>query len=121
MTDRSEQAMTTEINTDEQPWYAVRSVFASTSGLDDSTRHYEERITIWQVANFDEAMERAEAEAEEYVEGTDKDYLVDFGQAFHLFDAPVNGAEVFSLIRDSELAPEQYLSTFFNTGEERQR
>jgi len=112
--------MSTADSEGEKPWYAVRSVFVSEAGPDNETRHYEERITIWRAADFEEAMERAEAEALEYIEDLDADYLVDFGQAFHLFEAPGDGAEVFSLIRDSALEPERYLTTFFNTGEERQ-
>jgi hypothetical protein len=42
-------------------------------------------------------------------------------QAYKLFDPPVDGAEVFSLIRDSQLAPDDYLNTFFDTGSERQQ
>jgi hypothetical protein len=83
--------MTTEGSEGETPWYAVRSVYVRKAGSDDQTRHYEERITIWRAASFEVAMERAEAEAVEYIEGLDSDYLVDFGQAFQLFGAPGDG------------------------------
>jgi hypothetical protein len=42
-------------------------------------------------------------------------------QAFHLFDPPEHGAEVFSLIRETHLEPEAYLDSFFDTGRESQR
>jgi hypothetical protein len=38
-----------------------------------------------------------------------------------LFGEPVDGAEVFSLMRDSQLAPAEYLDAFFDTGSERQQ
>ena len=42
-------------------------------------------------------------------------------QIYRLAELPGNGAEVFSLLRTSALGPAEYLSTFFDTGYERQR
>jgi hypothetical protein len=42
-------------------------------------------------------------------------------QAYRLGDPPGDGAEVFSLVRGSDLGDEAYLDTFFDTGTERQR
>jgi hypothetical protein len=99
-------------------WYAVRSVIRLNPTDDESERPYEERITLWQAESFEVAIERAEAEAVEYARETG-DYLIEFGQAYALDDAPADGVEVFSLLRDSELDPSQYLATFFETGWER--
>ncbi|MET3963444.1 hypothetical protein ABIE44_003378 [Marmoricola sp. OAE513] len=101
-------------------WYAVRCVFRSV--VDVGLTTYEERITLWQAADSSEAIERAEAEAEDYaasIEGAEVEY-VGLAQCFHLFDDPVDGAEIFSLMRDSALTPEEYLDTFFDTGSEHQ-
>ncbi|RNL78952.1 DUF4288 domain-containing protein [Nocardioides marmorisolisilvae] len=101
-------------------WYAVRCVFRSIVEVGVTT--YEERITLWQAASTDEAIERAEAEAEEYaaaIEDAEIEY-VGLAQCFHLFDDPVDGAEIFSLMRDSDLDPEDYLDAFFDTGDEHQ-
>jgi hypothetical protein len=71
----------------------------------------------------DAAIERAEQEALEYAAAIDDapyEYL-GFAQAYQIFDVPENGAEVFSLIRDSPLSPDDYLSTYFDTGTEHQR
>jgi hypothetical protein len=35
-------------------------------------------------------------------------------------DEPGQGAEIFSLLRDSELEPDEYLDAFFDTGTERE-
>jgi hypothetical protein len=103
-----------------EPWFSVRCVFAFEA---DHGTNYEERVTLWHASSFEEAIERAEQEAREYAEELDARY-VGLAQAFHLFveDRPLgDGDEVFSLIRESELAPDDYISRFFDTGKERQR
>lgn len=116
--------------TDEQgalePWYAVRCVFRTTAhkpwGPTDLTRTsaYEERVTIWTASSADEAIARAEAEAREYAETLGDEYL-GLAQSYHLSDSPGDGAEVFSLIRDSDLEPDDYLDHYFDSGSERQQ
>ena len=61
----------------------------------------------------------AESEAADYAAG-DCEYL-GLAQAFELDREPGQGAEVFSLMRDSPLDPEDYLDRHFDTGQERQR
>jgi len=100
-------------------WYAVRSLFRI-AGEPESA--YEERITLWRADSPEGAFDRAEAEAVEYAEFMGATYLADFGQSYHLADAPPrDGAEVFSLVRDSALPPNAYVDRFFVTGQERQQ
>ena len=115
---------------DEQPWYAVRCVFRATENrpwrpvdLRRGESAYEERITLWRAASFEEAVERAEAEAREYAAGIVDDSIeyVGFAQAFHLFGEPNDGEEIFSLIRVSDLDSDDYIDRFFDTGRERER
>ncbi|TFV89255.1 hypothetical protein E4P38_08660 [Blastococcus sp. CT_GayMR16] len=88
----------------------------------DGESAYEERITLWQAGSADEAQERAAAEAEEYAEFAGTTYVADFAQPYHLADAPPrDGAEVFSLVRDSALPPKPYVDRFFATGQERRQ
>jgi hypothetical protein len=47
---------------------------------------YEERITLWRADSFDQAIERAEEEAESYAEDVDATYLV-LSQAYLLADS----------------------------------
>jgi len=101
--------------TDEE-WFAVRCVFR---GTDDPPVH-EERVTLWRAASFEAAIERAETEAREYAEVLSMTYL-GLAQAYKLADEPGDGAEVFSLCRESALGPKEYLDAFFDTGAERQR
>jgi hypothetical protein len=97
----------------EAAWFAVRNVFRR----GDS---YEERITLWKAPTFEEAEHRAQIEIEEYAETVEME-LLHFAQVYRLAEYPQDGAEVFSLIRRSELESEEYLSTFFDTGTEHQR
>ena len=77
---------------------------------------FEERITLWEASSFDEAIEQAEAEAEDYASGL-CEYL-GLAQAYELVEAPGHGREVFSLMRESFLGDDDYLEAFFTTGAE---
>jgi len=108
-------------------WFAVRCVFAARSNkpwgphdLPSGQSDYEERITLWQARSLDEAIERAEAEAEDYAAVLECEYL-GLAQAYWLPDPPGAGVEVFSLIRRSSLGADPYLASFFETGAERQQ
>lgn len=106
---------------DERPaepsWYCVRTVFRF-SGEPTST--YEERLTLWWTSEFSAAIAMAEAEAREYAGSLEDCAYAGLAQAFALSEAPSHGAEVFSLMRDSTLTTDEYVSTFFATGKERQ-
>jgi hypothetical protein len=90
-------------------WFAVRHVIKNADA-------YEERITVWDSESAEEAIARADVEASEYAwEGTEPLALY---QSFELDGAPRDGAEVFSLIRRSDLSASEYLDSFFTTGSE---
>jgi len=99
--------------------YSVRCVFLWPPRPDQSARHlFEERITLWQAKSFDEAIQLAEEEAQAYA--CDGVSYLNLAQSYELFDEiGVQGVEVFSLLRESDLDPEDYLSAFFETGRER--
>ena len=104
---------------DRSGWYGVRCVFDH--GVVHGARAYEERVTLWQARDIDEALALAEADAAEYVEGLGGSRYVGLAQAYEMYDVPGRGAEVFSLIRTSKLPPDDYVDTFFDTGAERQQ
>lgn len=98
-------------------WYSVRCIFHWT--LADT---YEERITIWQADSLDHAIEKAESEARQYVASGEGFKYLGLAQAFELEEGGLSdGKEVFSLLRDSNLPPAEYLETFFTSGAERQQ
>ncbi|WP_380158344.1 hypothetical protein [Kineococcus sp. R86509] len=107
-------------------WVAVRCIFRSQAEHHGAEVVDEERVTLWREADMDRAIERAEAEAQTYASETTwpPDRVTEYlglVQAYALFDEPVDGAEVFSLMRTSDLPPTAYLDRFFDTGQERQR
>lgn len=100
-------------------WFGVRCLFTHGDAL------YEERITLWRARDFEQAIELAEADALQYSEDvTDPDLptaYIELAQAYALDDDPsLQGAEVFSLIRESTLPPREYIDRFFDTGDEYQ-
>ena len=94
-------------------WFGVRCLFESAPSV------YEERVTIWQAGSFEQAIELAETEANDYAATVESRYL-GLAQGYCMGEEPEAGAEVFSLMRDSDLAPGEYLDAFFDTGSERQ-
>lgn len=102
-----------EPSSGEQGWYTIRDLFC-----DDDERNFVERVTLWHADNAEEAMGMAEASAELHADATGLTELI-FSQSFWLFDDPhVQGAEVFSLMRESDLDAAAYVSRFFVTGRE---
>jgi hypothetical protein len=106
----------TEPTTPNQAWFAVRCVMDHRN-----LGAYEERITLWQAASFDEAIVLAENEARDYAHDLETTTYAGLAQAYQLFDQPGHGAEIFSLMRDSMLPMGEYLTAFFDTGFERQQ
>jgi hypothetical protein len=97
-------------------WYTVRCLFGAERG---DGFVYEERLTLWATDSFDNAIALAEKEAATYAAASEVEYL-DLAQVCKLPGHPTSGAEVFSLVRDSQLASDDYLDAFFDTGTERQ-
>jgi hypothetical protein len=99
-------------------WYGVRCIIRWPQMTEPS---YEESVTVWRAASFGDAIAKAEVAAREYAALCDGEYL-ELAQAYFIGDAePItDGTEVFSLIRNSDLEPDDYLTTFFATGDERQ-
>ena len=104
------------------PTFAVRHVIQWSPERPDQKAHlYEERITAWNAESMEEALALAEQEARNYAD--DGAASLDLYQGYWLSDdveCPSSGVEVFSLLRESDLAPEDYIDRFFDTGDERQ-
>ena len=101
-----------------EPWYGVRLVYRLTGF---PAQAYEERIVIVRADSFDEAIAKAERYSKDYEDET-KVYT-GYAMAFHILDEDGSslgeGVEVFSLMRDSDLDPDEYLDRFHDTGRER--
>jgi hypothetical protein len=105
------------------PNFSVRSVIHWAPRADQEKTHlYEERITLWIAQSLEDAIDMAEQEAEAYAGGDGE--RLGLLQGFWLYDEftlPAQGVEVFSLLRESDFEPRQYLDAFFATGCERER
>lgn len=107
---------------EKEKWFGVRCLFGHEDG-----GLYEERITIWPAGSLEAAIELAVREAEEHAAPLRWEYL-GLAQAYGpLTDANVDdaelpsesaGTEVFSMMRESDLEPDEYINRFFATGEE---
>ncbi len=93
-------------------WYAVKSLYRTVArgkpmrrdGYRANAAIIEERVVLFAARSFDEAIRKAEKEAREYAALTYrnvygqrviKKYL-DVCDAFHLFEPPASGREVYS-------------------------
>ena len=97
-------------------WYGVRCVLKWRNHPD-----YEERITVWRAESIDDAIELAEREAETYAADIGFDYL-GLAQAYETRYSHIeDGSEIFSSIRTSSLAADDYIKQFFATGTEHEQ
>lgn len=81
---------------------------------------YEERITVWMAGSFEEAIAKAEREANRYASKGSGFVYLDIAQAYRMVDRPKEGAEVYSLLRESYLQADEYIDRYFMTGSERE-
>jgi len=81
---------------------------------------YEERITRWRAENTFAAIELAEQEADRYANEFGAEFFNRLQASERAGPLDAHGVEVFSLLRDSDLEPPADISTFFDTGFERQ-
>lgn len=101
-------------------WYGVRSVYRFEAAVDGHDV-YEERVVLFEADDFDAAIAKAEEEATAYVAALEHGEVLPLFQSYAVSDDVGEGAELFSLMRTSELEPDDYLDHFFDTGHERQR
>ena len=104
-------------------WYGVRCIFdhPELESEVEGGHVYEERVVLVRAGSFEDAIQLAEREAEQYCRGIEPCQYIESAQAYLLVDDPTEeGAEVFSLMRSSALAPDDYVDRFFDTGDEHQ-
>lgn len=102
-----------DISDHPRPWYGAKSIF-----FDENTSLYEERIIILKAVNYDEALDKAQSNAQHYANDVETTYS-GYSEVFNLFDEnPTDGSEVFSTMRSSKLSVKTYLDKFVATGHE---
>ena len=105
-------------------WFSAKCIFRHpTARAEPVSSVYEERVIVTRARDFQAAMAKAEEEEEarECCALLDAEYL-DHVSVFSI-DATELGdkAEVYSLMRTSPLASDEYLDTFYDTGAEHER
>jgi len=97
--------------------FGVRCWFLFEAGALDAKRGqvYEERVTIWRAATLDDARKRAIVEADAYASEVGA-MRIDYIETYRMFDSPSDAAEVWSVMRDSWLPPDEYLARFVTEG-----
>ena len=100
-----------------EDWFGVRCWFLFEAGALDKERGqlYEERVTVWPAVSASEARTRAIEEAEAYAAEVGAT-RVDYVETHRLADQPRAGGEVWSVMRDSWLTPDEYLTRFVTEG-----
>ena len=102
-------------------WFGARTIYRveKNNTVSNPNKLYEERVVLISASSADEAIVKAEKEAETYASNTDMTYL-GFVNVFELYHNKIeDGTEVYSLMRESELEADAYLDRFFDTGSER--
>lgn len=100
-------------------WYAARTVYNCYPNKKSKKKIYEERVVLFVAKSFNNAIKKAEKEADEYSNANQMKYL-GFVNVFKLFEQSItNGTEVYSLMRESKLNGRKYLNSFFDTGKEK--
>jgi hypothetical protein len=96
------------------PWYAAQVIFLHSETVHGPKQTYEERITLLRAVSFDDAIVRAEKEAEEYCRDLDRCKYVGYVNVFQMYDGKlVDGTEIFSNMRKSDLKPKEYLDLHY--------
>jgi hypothetical protein len=96
-------------------WFGAKSLYrwpeayARTAASGAGRFVYEERIVLLRARDATDALARADAEARAYAESDDGITYIRLVGVYELFDALGDGAEVYSLLRTTPLAPEVFL------------
>jgi hypothetical protein len=99
---------------DQEPWYAAKCLFRHHEKESGPKQMYEERAILLKATSLDEAVGRAESEAKLYCMDLQDCEFTGYVDVFHLYDENlVDGSELFSSMRRSDLKPEEYLDHFY--------
>ena len=101
-------------------WYGARTIYQHyTKKKIAKNKLYEERIVLIKANSFDDAITKAEKEAEKYSKENSSSKFLGYVNVYKLVDGKLrNYTEVYSLMRDSTLSEEPYIDNFFDTGKE---
>ncbi len=100
-------------------WFSAKCIFSWKDRETKKIKGYEERIILLKSISFDEAIKKAESDAEkynDYISNTIVEY-VGFIDVFELFDEKIKDfTEVYSIVRESNLLPNGLLDKYSDDG-----
>ena len=102
-------------------WYSAKTVYRHHLAQDGKMKTvFEERIVLFHAANFEDAIEKAEAEANDYCTAVENVVYLGFVSIYYLPEETVGDrTEIYSLMRNSDLSDTEYLARFHDDGHER--
>ena len=105
---------------DKEPWYSVKCIFRHDHLSQKAEEHcYEERVVVLKAVSLDHAIELGEAEARAYAGDEGTSHYIEFISAYHLYKPEIApGAEVFSIMRRSNLNKDAFLDRYYDDGTE---
>ena len=98
-------------------WYGVHGLFRWYFKETGETAHFEERVVLFFASSFDEALDLAEEDAENYcIEDPTANFRIEPLQKYRAYlidEEPSNKVEVFSRLIDSSLSSESFLKRYY--------
>src|SRR5262245_48137484 len=95
---------TREKKSSQEPWYGAKCIFLHTKIESLPGKVYEERVILIKASSFDEAINRAEGEAEKYARELEGCTYTGYMDVFHIYGERVSDrSEIYSLMRTSDL------------------
>jgi len=101
-------------------WFSAKTIYKHciVNGGDERFV-FEERIVLIQALDAEDAIKRGEAEAVEYCKKNPGVSYLNFIEVYFLQEESVSsGTEIYSGLRESKLSEKEYISHFYDTGNE---
>jgi hypothetical protein len=99
-------------------WFSVKCLFIHRNLSKEAEKDlFEERIILTRAKNNSWAIKKAELEARHYAKIENCEYLR-YCDCFKIENSVGDNSEIYSLMRSSALEPEDYISRFYDTGNE---
>lgn len=94
-------------------WFSVKCIFRHADRGTGPRQNYEERVVLIRARKLSKAIKIAKREAKQYARAVSHCSLVGVVDSFGLFDKVGHKAEVFAIMRQSDLDPAEYLNHFY--------
>jgi hypothetical protein len=103
-------------------WYGVKCLFEHFGLSKVPEAHaYEERVIVVLAASFDDALGKAKKLSVSYTDGSSIKYM-GYCNAYAMDEAVITeGTEVYSVMRETKLAPTAFIDHYYDDGTDKYR